>query len=376
MKHSVAIGTGIAELNSGSRTSSAAEHSRFKSVFYRNLGSTGYKVSEVGFGVYRTRNHELLHAAIDAGINYFDTAPTYMNGLCEKTLGRVLKTKRDKVFLATKVKPKNNSAREMRDIMELSLKRLQTNYVDILFMHEPNTREEFLEGHLKAFEKARKDGLCRFIGVSTHVNQVDILNVAVETKLMDAVLVGYNYHSPEKLTKAIERTRKAGLAIIAMKTQLPCKNKGYPEHREGVTPNQAALKWVLKNRYVDTTIPGMTSFEQLDEDLGVMGMKMSFNDYHELYRFGQHQKTSFCRSVSGCTGCKGTCPNGVEISQLNRCITYAYGYGNFELARENYEALPEEWRVEVCSNCEECEVQCVHGLNLTQSVHLARELFT
>ena len=70
------------------------------------------------------------------------------------------------------------------------------------------------------------------------------------------------------------------------------------------------------------------------------------------------------------------CPNGVEISQLNRCLTYAYGYGNFELARENYEALPEEWRVEACRNCEECEVQCVHGLNLTHCVHLALELFT
>ena len=103
-------------------------------------------------------------------------------------------------------------------------------------------------------------------------NQAEIINTAIDSKFWEAVLVGYNYQSPENVTSAIERARKAGLAIIAMKTQV--KGTGYPDHKMGnISAQQAALKWVLRNKYVDTTIPGVTSFEQLAENVEVMGMK-------------------------------------------------------------------------------------------------------
>ena len=151
-------------------------------IRYRNLGSTGFQVSELGFGAMNTRNAELIHAAIDSGINYIDTAHGYMRGENERIVGRVMKTKRDKVFLATKVHANGKSADKVREMMELSLKRLDVENVDCMLMHMPETREEFLvEEHLKAFEQARKDGICRFIGVSTHKNQADILDAAVES---------------------------------------------------------------------------------------------------------------------------------------------------------------------------------------------------
>jgi predicted aldo/keto reductase-like oxidoreductase len=68
-------------------------------------------------------------------------------------------------------------------------------------------------------------------------------------------------------------------------------------------------------------------------------------------------------------------PKGVEISQINRCLGYAYGYGDMELAKENYRDLPAGWKVDVCSDCDECVVTCVHGINLTESVRNARTLF-
>ncbi len=343
---------------------------------YRNLGSTGFQVSEVGFGAMNTRNAELIHAAIDSGINYIDTAHGYMRGENERIVGRVMKTKRDKVFLATKVHAKGKSADKVREMMELSLKRLDVENVDCMLMHMPDTREEFLvEEHLKAFEQARKDGICRFIGVSSHKNQADILDAVVESKIWDSVLVSYNYHSPKSIAEAVARARRAGLAIIAMKTQKPCNKSGFPEHGEDVTPNQAALMWVLNDPNVDTTIPGMTSFEQLAEDLGVMDLELGFNDRSNLYKYSRASDATECRGVSGCTGCRDQCPKGVDICELNRCIGYADGYNDLRLARENYDALNPEWHVDVCDGCEECEVKCVHGLNLTETVRRARELF-
>ena len=176
------------------------------------------------------------------------------------------------------------------------------------------------------------------------------------------------------MKQSIEKARKAGIAIIAMKTLL--KGSGYPDHKMGnITNNQAALRWVLDDKNVDTTIPGMTSFEQLQENLPVMGMRTSLHDSHELYRIGQNLNGLYCRGVAGCTGCLHKCPKGVEVSDINRCVGYAYGYGDIELASENYRDLPYENHIDVCADCDECVVKCVNGLNLTENIRKAKELF-
>jgi predicted aldo/keto reductase-like oxidoreductase len=142
-----------------------------------------------------------------------------------------------------------------------------------------------------------------------------------------------------------------------------------------ITNQQALLKWVLENPYVDATIPGMTSFEQLDDDIAVMGMKLTFDDHSILRQYGERAGGRYCRGVSGCTGCWEQCPKGVRVNELNRCINYADGYGDIGLAWENYLSLPGSSRVTVCSDCSECAVKCVHGLNLTENIQRARELF-
>lgn len=344
-------------------------------VVYRKLGSTGYDVSELGFGAMNTRNAELIHAAIDAGINYIDTAHGYMRGENERIVGEVMKTKRDKVFLVTKVHARDKSADEIRGMMELSLKRLGVDYVDCMFMHMPPTsKEAFGSYQPEVFEKAKKDGLCRFIGVSTHENQADVLNASTDHKTFDLVLVSYNYASPPEVKTAIARARAAGIGIIGMKTQL--KGKGWVDHSMGdITVNQAALKWVLQDPNVDTTIPGMTAFEQLTEDLAVMGMKLSFNDRMELNRFGSTLEGNYCRGVAGCTGCQEQCPMGVHVCEINRCLGYEYGYGDSRLARENFAELPASWLSEACSNCDECQVKCINGIDVADNIRRAKALF-
>ncbi len=358
------------------------ENSEGVNLAYRELGSTGYQATEIGFGAMNTRDSELIEAAIDAGINYIDTAHGYMRGENERIVGKIMKTKRDKVFLTTKL-GSWAQPNELESMMETSLERLQTDHVDLVLLHSVSSREPVLrDQYRQIFETIRKKGQTRFVGISTHSNQSEVLDTVVESKFWEAALVGYNYFSPKGVTESIKKAREAGIAIIGMKNLLNPQTNPWSElddirtEKSGkMTKAQALIKWALDNPSVDTTVPGMTSFEHLKEDLAIMGMTLTFDDRRDLQRYGMETNEHYCRGVSGCTGCLNQCPFGVEVSQINRCLGYANGYGNMELARENYDRLPSTSRIDICAGCDECTVPCVNGLNLTENIESARRLF-
>ncbi|MFC1541450.1 aldo/keto reductase [Candidatus Latescibacterota bacterium] len=371
--------TAIAGLGLTASCSSSKKMSSAKGTLrYRDLGSTGFKTSEIGFGCMNMRNAELLHAAIDSGINYIDTAHSYMKGVNEEVVGSVMKTKRDRVFLTTKIR---GDASELPGLITTSLKRLQTDRIDLLLLHVTSSREQlFNEDVMKVFDDAKRKGQTRFIGVSTHSNQTEVLNAAVDGKFWEGVLAGYNYNSPPELTAAIKRAREAGIAIIGMKTLITTERPRtpFPDIRKGktdITNQQALMKWVLEDRYVDTIIPGITSFEQLADDVALMNMELTYDDTRIARRYSEASKGIYCCGVSGCTGCMEKCPNSVQINELNRCLNYAEGYKDIELAKENYAALPASSRIEICSDCDECSVKCVNGIKLTDNINRARALF-
>jgi len=361
----------------------AVSGSPFRRVVYRDLGSTGFRVSEIGFGAMNMRDPELVHAAIDSGINYIDTANFYMRGANEEIIGQVMKTRRDRVFLETKVGLSKDLAAIPGEI-ETSLKRLQTDHVDLLMYHKLEDRAGVLDDSaMKLFETARDRGQARFIGISTHSNQEEVIDAAIESSFWEAVLVGYNYYSPPNVIAVIQRAREAGLAVIAMKNLItmvtpPSSRTKLKDIRTDssipTSPEQALIKWVLENRYVDTTIPGMTSFEQLEDDLEIMGMRLAFDDNRSNPQVGEHD-AGYCRGVAGCTGCRDRCPRGVAINEIIRCLRYHDGYGDPDLARAQYEALPRSNRLDLCDECGECPVHCFHGVNIAGQIRRARSLF-
>ncbi len=86
-------------------------------------------------------------------------------------------------------------------------------------------------------------------------------------------------------------------------------------------------------------------------------------------------KNIFCSGIIGCTGCLNQCPHGVQVHEINRCLGYAYGYGDMQLARDNYYRLSSHARADACSNCDTCNVTCANGLNLDENLRRARLLF-
>jgi len=340
-------------------------------IVYRTLGRTGLKVSVVGFGAMRSSEPAVMKAAFDRGVNWLDTAHNYMRGRNEKVCGEALKGYRDKVYVTTKTGARSKD--EIFSEAETSLQSLGTDHIDLYLLHVVDSKREVMNQEVReAFAELRKQGKVRFLGVSTHENQPEVLDAIAQDpdRFFDAALVQYNFKSPPPVKEAIANAAKVGVGIIAMKTQAG----GYKTKELGdISPHQAALKWVLQDTNVATTVPAMLNLDQLNEDTQVMELlKLSKVDKQILSQYGKAIASFHC---STCGGCKGTCPKGVRIPDVNRCLMYAEGYGDMELALEAYSTLPRELTASACTDCTTCVAKCVNGIDIASRMRDARAMF-
>ena len=349
----------------------AAEPFTFPEPVYRTLGRTGLKITVVSFGAMLTPESEVLEVAFDHGINYVDTARRYLGGKSEEVVGRALKGRRNRMYVATKIQPASLTKEAIFKDMETSLKALGTDYVDVLQLHHLTNEARIFNPEIReALVKIREQGKARFLGVTTHTNQVQVLNALINDKddFFDTALVGYNFKSSVELKEAIAKAAQKKIGIIAMKTQAG----GYVTDAMGpISPHRAALKWVFQDTNITAAIPGMRDMAELREDVGAMGLKLTYFDELILKRYGAAVQPYFCHF---CEQCESTCPSGVAIGTINRCIMYAEAYKNRELALNTYSEVPATASASACLNCETCVARCVHGLDISAKMARARNL--
>jgi uncharacterized protein len=371
LKYGVVGVAAVAGLDGLSKIAEAASKSGITPV-YRTLGRTGLKVSIVSFGAMLTPENEPMEAAFDLGINYVDTARRYMNGRNEEIVGKALKGRRDKVYVATKATPAALTKKDILKDVETSLSKLQIDYIDVIQLHNLTSGERaFMPEAREALVELRKQGKVRFFGVTTHTNQAEVLKAITDDpdKFFDVALVGYNFKSEPSIKEAIARAAKSGIGIVAMKTQAG----GYKTDALGpISPHQAALKWVLQDTNIACAIPGMKDMSMLQEASAVMGMKMTRRDEGILHQYSEAISPYYCHM---CAQCEPTCPQSIAISTINRSIMYAEGYGNYELAKSTYDELQLKESAIACSNCDECVAHCVNGLSIDKKMQKARDLF-
>jgi len=327
---------------------------------YRTLGKTGLKVTAVSMGVMNCSDPAVLHRAFDLGINFYDTAPSYMRGTNEEMVGKVFKGKREKVFIQTKVHA--HEEKKMRASVERSLRRLQTDYLDVLLWHGLHSPEEVSDAGLFEFMvKMKKEGKVRFTGFSAHSNMANLLIEATKSNFHDVALASYNFTHSKKLKEAVALAAKSGIGIIAMKTQAG----GYKKEKMGsLTPHQAALKYVLMNQNISVAVPGVTTIEQIEECAGVMGTPFSKKNLNELK---QYQSFLHGRVCTMCGGCTGQCPYGMSHNDLLRLVMYRDGYENGSLLRESLQMMTRQ-EIQRCSECPSCSVICRRGLDIQAQI--------
>jgi predicted aldo/keto reductase-like oxidoreductase len=341
-------------------------------IVYRTLGKTGLKVPVISFGVMNSDNPSLCKAAFDKGIKLFDTANGYQGGNNEIMLGNLFKEfKRDSFILATKVKPSRDSEGKPNDqtspekfleLFNTSLSRLQMDYVDILYVHDVNN-PEFLEFKplVNTIKKLKKDGKIRFMGFSTHRNEPAVIEAA-NADTWDVILTKYNYRLAyiTELNNAIKKAASAGIGIIAMKTVAG----GFLD-RERTKPlnTTAAIKWVLSNPDVATTIPGMTTFDQLELNSKILP-DISLTDKEKSDLLADNSLPGlFC---SGCNQCVPSCPKNLPVPELMRAYMYAYGYSMPSMAQTLLGDLGISDNP--CSSCGSCSVKCSRNFKLKEKI--------
>lgn len=343
---------------------------------YRVLGKTGLKVTTVGFGCMITSDASVIERAADLGINLFDTARGYQGGNNEHMVGAAIKRKRQSIILSSK-SGAHDQQRALADL-DTSLRELGTDHLDIWYLHGKDSTGEVTYDLLEAQRIAKQQGKIRFAGVSTHTPK-EIIPDVVRRKAVDVVLVTYNFSMDPDVAAAVEQANKAGLGVVGMKV-MAGGFRERPGRGEKATRQKlqrsgamlAALKWVIKDPNVHSTIPSMTDMDQLDENLRAMAEPYGATEEKLLARQLERIAPFYCRMCGECTG---TCARGLPVSTILRHLTYADGYGQFALGREEFQKLGSEVAAVRCADCAGCTVKCPYGVQVTARLRRAQELF-
>ncbi len=348
-------------------------------IITRQLGKTPLRFPIVSNG--GTRRPAIIRASYEAGMRYFVSAHRYEGGLNEKRLGDTVHNLgiRKNIHMCTLI-PTGRSYQgqwaekvkeEFLKKFEISMKRLRTDYLDVLFLYNVRTPGELENpGLLEALTQLKKQGRIGYTGFTTHTNHVELLNKAMELDFYDAATVSFNYTMTDnkETIKAMKKAAGKGLGLIAMKTQ--CGSAwgvdGYRKPKDEPKNQTAMLKWVLRHDFITTAIPSFQTFDHMEEDFSVAhGLEYTKAEKRFLDDENVRDQIAFCRQ---CRQCVPTCPKGVDVPALMRIHMYAYGYGDMDrvyLAKEENEGNRHLYK---CRACSQCKAVCAHSVRVAENV--------
>ncbi|MBM4285595.1 MAG: aldo/keto reductase [Deltaproteobacteria bacterium] len=357
----------------------------------RKLGKTGVEVPILNLGCMldTINNQLLLRQALKWGVTFWDTAEAYGDGLSEEGLGRFFARNpgaRKEVCLVTKLVPQGG---DLTRRLEDCLKRLQTPYVDVFYIHAISGIDEMKPAYREWAGEMKRAGKFKFFGFSTHTNMEDCLLGAARLDWIDVIMTTYNYqvmHSP-KMQEAVQACAKAGIGLVAMKTQSggPSEIKTQSEAElkmanrfmeRGFTDKQAKLKVVWETPQIASICSQMPNLTILAANVAAARdqTKLAREDLEAVRRYAQETSCDYC---AGCGAiCQAAVGGAVAVSEVMRCLMYHQSYGDPELARLTFAGLPEEtWRRLTQVDYTRAEQACPNGLAIGRLMRRAEEIF-
>ncbi|MCX6383724.1 MAG: aldo/keto reductase [Actinobacteria bacterium] len=321
---------------------------------YKILGKTGLTVSSIAFGalqfarIDRKEAINLVHLAYDYGINLIDTAHNYPGS--EEILGEALKNIRDKIYIITKSLSRNK--KEFLNDFNMSLKKLNTDYIDIFMFHSISKENEFEllknEGIIEALVKEKKKGKVRFIGFSCHNPQV--IDRFYELDDFSTLMVPLNFMTGEYVQKQIyEKFEQFNIGLLAMK----------PFGGGRLADIELCFKF-LRNYPKFIPVAGMQNLKELEENIKYLGQAdlLNENDKEKIKKISQELGTKFCRQCGYCM----PCPKNISITDVNFIKVY---YKQMPMDKFYNMGLKEIVKTaKTCTECGECSEKCPFNLDV------------
>lgn len=331
---------------------------------YRTLGKTGLKISRLGFGgipiqkVDAVATKQLIHAMIEKGMNYIDTARGYT--VSESYLGEALEGVRDKFVLATKSMAVTKEA--MAADIEISLHNFRTDYIDLYQVHNPSVAalDTILapDGALEALLEAKAAGKIGHIGFTTHTTQ--LFEKALSLDWVETIMFPYNLvetQGEELMRKCTEKN----IGFIVMK----------PLAGGAIEDPALALRFICANPDVTVVIPGMYDVKEIDMNLAAVEntAPLSADELKKIEEIRSQLGNNFCRRCNYCQPCSA----GINISGIFILQGYLDRYGLGEWAKVRYDAMPV--KANACIDCGACETRCPYNLPIRAMLKEASEKF-
>lgn len=382
-------------------------------MLYRTFGKTEEKVSILGFGCMRLPiiegnpenineplATEMLHYAIDHGVNYIDTAYPYhgasaaAGGMSELFVGNVLKDGyRDQVHLSTKLPSWLIEKKEdLNYYLDEQLKRLQTDRIDFYLLHGlgENTWSTLKELDVLEFlDSALEDGRIRYAGFSYH-DEAPLFKEIVDSYNWSFAQIQYNYMDEnfQAGKEGLDYMAAQNLGTVIMEPlRGGCLTNNIPPDIQAVwdkapvkrSPAEWALHFLWDQPEVDVVLSGMSTIEQVIENINIAERGQANSLTSEEKSLIQEVKDTYTERIhAGCTGCNYCmpCPNGVDIPMNLNLLNDLYIYQNMEKPAGGYAFLKaKNANASVCDDCGECEEKCTQKLKIREYLKEAAATF-
>ena len=330
---------------------------------YRVLGKTGLQISRLGLGgipiqrVDAEQTKKLLHQLKAAGVNYIDTARGYT--VSEEYLGYALEGIREDFVLATK--SMSRDAVSMAKDVDISLKNLRTDYIDLYQFHNPTPKD--LDtimapgGALEALLSAKAAGKIRHIGITAHYPEV--FQKALELDWVETIMFPYNIIENQG-EEMIRKCKEKGIGFICMK----------PLAGGALDDGTLALRYIMQNDAVTVVIPGMAEDKEVAENVAAVQnlTPLTSEELEKIDAIRSTLGTQFCRRCNYCA----PCTVGIPISSVLLFEGYLTRYGLGDWAKQRYQTLAV--KPDACVDCGICESRCPYQLPIRDMLKKAANL--
>ncbi|MGD9365813.1 MAG: aldo/keto reductase [Desulfobacteraceae bacterium] len=322
------------------------------------LGKTGLEVNRLGLGgipIQRVDENEAVNTvrhAVECGVDFIDTARAYTTS--EEVIGKALVQTSKQVVIATKSHAR--AADEIRKDIDISLKNLRREYIDIYQCHFVKDEQDYQNiigrgGALEGMRRARDEGLVGHIGFSTH--SLDLADRILDDDVFETVMVCFSFLEPKAKKKVIPKAIEKNVAVITMK----------PFSGGAIDNASLSLKYVLSQPGI-VAIPGVETQDLFDENWAVFSGNYQLNaaDRQAIEEIRSRYDKSFCRRCDYCQPCTEDIP--IQIVLGIRYAVKRFGDG-FLLTGWGKDAVD---KARQCTECGECMTRCPYELPIPELI--------